>query len=116
MKRLLDGADGKEIERRGLLRQERTEERSPELHQSPMACNTASLFGGTTVGSNPAALMAVSGSFKPWPVMIATTRLPSGICPSFTQRINPASGVAQAGSTNRPSVRAINLYAARISS
>ena len=70
---------------------------------------TASFVAGTTVAAKPAVLIAVSGSFKPCPVIVAVMRLPSGIIPACTHLISPASGAAHAGSTKMPSQRAMSL-------
>src|SRR5207247_1205685 len=83
---------------------------------NPITFITASFFGSTTTGSEPAALIALSGSFKPWPVMVAVITLPSGIVFDRAHLIKPASGAHDAGSAKIPSDRATSLYAARISS
>ena len=73
---------------------------------SPITAITASLLGTTTVGSKPAVLIAVSGSFNPCPVIVAAMRLPSPIIPLSTHFFIPARHAADAGSTRIPSVRA----------
>jgi hypothetical protein len=67
------------------------------------------MVGSTTIGSQPALLIALSGSFNPCPVIVAVTMLPAGIFPAFTHAANPAKQAAEAGSTKIPSVRATNL-------
>ena len=71
-----------------------------------MASITACLVALTMIGENPAVLIAVSGSFKPCPVIVAVTNDPSGISPAAIALISPANGAAQAGSTINPSVLA----------
>src|SRR5262249_10900968 len=83
--------------------------RGTSLNYSPIAFNTASREGCARMGSNPALLIAVSGSFRPWPVIVAVTTLPAGIVRLSTHFFRPANGAAQAGSTKSPSVRAMSL-------
>src|SRR5688500_18319257 len=46
---------------------------------SPINFITAALSGRASSGSNPAVLIAVSGSFNPCPVSVAVITLPAGI-------------------------------------
>src|SRR5262249_11226130 len=57
---------------------------------------------------------AVSGSLRPWPVTVQTTREPAGRRPSAAVMSRPATPVAEAGSTKTPSRVASNRYAARM--
>ncbi len=52
---------------------------------NPMTFKTAAVVASTSIGSNPAVLIALSGSFNPCPVIVAAITLPAGICPAFTQ-------------------------------
>src|SRR5579871_3653549 len=81
-----------------------------------MARATASVVGSTTTGSKPEVLIALSGSFNPWPVIVAVKMLPAGMRPDLTHLMMPANAAALAGSTKIPSVRAMVRYAWRISS
>ena len=58
---------------------------------------------------NTSASAAAYGAAAGLEVIVATTREPSGIWPACTHLINPARGVAHAGSTKTPSIRATSL-------
>lgn len=73
----------------------------------PRVFMRAAALGGTSSGSLLEAAMAQSGSLRPCPVIVAVTRLPSGMRALRTFWIKPARGAAQAGSTKTPSVWAI---------
>src|SRR5215469_710129 len=65
-----------------------------------------------TGGGAPAT--AVSGSFRPWPVIVHTTVAPAATCPAARAASSPATPAADAGSPKTPSRCARSRYAARI--
>src|SRR3989338_8127950 len=66
------------------------------------------ILHGTRAGFVPC-FMAVSGSFKPWPVKTQTIVEPSGILPALCNFKVPATEAAEAGSQKMPSLAAITL-------
>ena len=75
-----------------------------------MSVNSADVF----LTSALEYLIALSGSFKPFPVKIQTIFAPGLICDLTF--ISPATEAAEAGSAKIPSLDARSLYALTISS
>ncbi len=61
-------------------------------------------------------LMIVSGSFRPLPVQMHTTRSSLSMTPSARSFLRPATDAADAGSTQTPSLLPRSCWAAMISS
>ena len=80
-----------------------------------MSCSMAPRVASTRNGLLLCAI-AVSGSFRPWPVSVQTMVLPSPITPRSRSFSTPAIEVADAGSQKMPSVSASSFCALRISS
>src|SRR5512141_872627 len=84
------------------------------LLQKPRILRTSPRTGGLVTGATDCA-MALSGSFRPCPVSVQTSRCPLRKNPSVPNFITPATEAAEAGSQKIPSVSATILYASRIS-
>src|SRR6516165_12557046 len=80
----------------------------------PRAVAAAAASTGTVVGAG-APDRAQSGSFRPLPVIVQTTREPAGIRPSADAASRPATLADEPSSPNTASSRAMIRYAARIS-
>src|SRR4029077_5542048 len=57
---------------------------------------------------------AVSGSLRPWPVIVHTTTAPAGTWPLARAWSSPATPAAEAGSPNTPSPLPTNGYGDRM--
>jgi len=73
-----------------------------------MRSTTAFKSASTFTGSGEVS-MALSGSFKPWPVRVQTTVSPAAMTPCFFIFMAPARLAALAGSQNTPSLEATSL-------
>ncbi len=81
--------------------------RDPDAGRHASSSAVATAPGSTGTGSTATMpSIAVSGSFRPWPVTVQTTTEPFGRRPSAAVASRPAMLAADAGSTKIPSCRA----------
>src|SRR5690606_30436710 len=90
----------------------RAHDRSKAFATASASTGSASIRAAELLSAHP--VSAVSGSFRPCPVTVQTTNEPRGRRPSSATFSNPATPVADAGSTNTPSQAASGRWAARV--